>query len=166
VVDEVKQGKRIQGTGDNWDYRIQAHDMTSDNQNIDLHYFASNIIVERVPCEGLSQNSPQKDIITLPNEDFLLNAEETQKLREDFKVLVGRVLVEFIPALAFLKSVIPTHIEHRFQKEMAQKSAIIPLPMQFKNEKKYDDVVDILCSYENTIEDIYVKAGTVQGIYI
>lgn len=34
--------------------------------------------------------------------------------------------------------------------------------MQLKDEKKYDDVVDILCEYENTIEDIYSKAGAIQ----
>jgi hypothetical protein len=44
---------------------------------------------------------------------------------------------------------------------MAQKSTIVPLAIQFKQEKKYDDVVDILCSYENTLEDIYSKAGVI-----
>lgn len=30
--------------------------------------------------------------------------------------------------------------------------------MQFKEEKKYDDVADILCDYKNTLENIYLKA--------
>lgn len=161
TVQEVKQGKKLQGTGDNWDMKIQAHDMRADAQNSDLHYFASNLIVERVPSEGLSKVAPQKDIETLPNEEFFLKDEEEKKLREDFKVLVARVLIEFIPALGFLKSVVPSHIDHRFQKEMSQKSTIVPLPMQLKDERKYDGVVDILCFYENTIEEIYVKAGKV-----
>ena len=42
---------------------------------------------------------------------------------------------------------------------MAQKSTIVSLPIQLKDEKKYDDVVDILCFYENTLEEIYSKAG-------
>ena len=33
--------------------------------------------------------------------------------------------------------------------------------MQFQVEKKYDDAVDILCFYENTLEDIYSKAGKI-----
>lgn len=161
VVEEVKQGKRLQGTGDNWDYQVRAHDMRKSNQNTDLHYFASNIIVERVPCEGLAQEAPQRDMSKVPNSLFLLNHDETRKLREDFKVLVGRILVKHIRSLSFLKSIIPGHIASKYPKEMAQKSTIVPLAIQFKQEKKYDDVVDILCSYENTLEDIYSKAGVI-----
>ena len=45
---------------------------------------------------------------------------------------------------------------------MAKKSTIIPLPMRMKDEKKYEDVVDILDSYEQELEDIYVIAGVVR----
>lgn len=152
----------IQGTGDNWDLRIHPHDMRKDNQNEDLHYFASCLIVERVPCIESTDVSPQKDIKTLPNSEFLLNEEETTKLRNDFMVLVGRELIKYIPSLSFLKSVVPLHIQHMYQREMSQKSTIVPLPMQLKDEKQYDDVVDILCDYENTVEDIYAKAGVIQ----
>ena len=154
IIDEVKKGKKLQGTGDNWDIRVLVHDMRNDHENKDLHYFASTLILDRVPCEVLAQVSPRRDIKTLPNCHFLLNDAETEKLREDFKVLVGlvgRVLVENIPSLSFLKAVIPQHIVHRYSNELAQKSTIVSLPTQLKDEKKYDDVVDILCFYENTL---------------
>lgn len=162
VIEEVKQGKKLQGTGDNWDLKIHPHDMRKDHQNQDIHYFASSLIVERVSSAGLCDVSPQIDIKSLPNHAFLLTDDETSKLREDFKVLVGRILVSYIPALSFMKSVIPNHIEHKYQKEMSQQSTIVPLPMQLKDEKHYDDTVDILCEYENTIEHIYTQAGVVQ----
>lgn len=164
VIEQVKDGKRLQGTGDNWDIRINAHDMRSTHQNVDLHYFASNLIVERIPINPqLSTVSPRRDIKTVPNAVFLLSDVETTKLREDFKVLVGRVIIANIKELSFLKSVIPPHIPHRFQKEMAQESIIVPLPLQLKDEKKYDDVVDILSFYEDTIEEIYTKAGIIDN---
>ena len=123
VIEQVKDGKRLQGTGDNWDIRINAHDMRSTHQNVDLHYFASNLIVERIPINPqLSTVFPRRDIKTVPNAVFLLSDVETTKLREDFKVLVGRVIIANIKELSFLKSVIPPHIPHRFQKEMAQES--------------------------------------------
>ncbi len=162
IVEAVKDGKKLQGTGDNWDMKIHAHDMRSTHQNQDIHYFASNLIVERVPSQNLSTTSPRRDIRTLPNSVFLLSADEEIKLREDFKVLIGRVLLSSIPCLSFLKSVIPDHISHVYQKEMSEKSIVVPLPMQFKDEKKYSDVVDILDYYETELENIYTKAGVIQ----
>ena len=110
VVEAVRSGKKLQGTDDNWDMKIHAHDMRSTHQNQDVHYFASNLIVERVPCQSLSTTSPRKNIHTLPNSVFLLNNDEEIKLREDSKVLVGRVIVSSISSLAFLKNVIPDRI--------------------------------------------------------
>lgn len=153
AIDHVRLGDNLQGTGDNWDMKIRPHD---------LHYFASNLIVERVPCDNLSKTAPQQDLLSLPNSTFLLSSVEAKKLREDFKVLVARVLVANIPHLSFLKSIIPQHIPHKYQQEMAAKSTIIPLPMQMKDEKKYEDVVDILDSYEQELQDIYIKAGVVE----
>ena len=112
LIDAVKDGKKLQGSGDNWDMKIRAHDMQSTHQNQDIHYFASNLIVERVPCQNLSTVSPPRDINTLPNSVFLVNEDEEIQLRENFKVLVGRVLVSSIPSLSFLKNVIPDHIPH------------------------------------------------------
>ena len=107
-----------------------------DHQNIDCHYFASNLVVERVPCDHLDNISPKGNIRQAANIDFLLNQEELHHLREEYKIIVGRVLVEFIPELRFLKTVIPNHISHQYSNEM---STIIPLPILFKDEKKYDD---------------------------
>jgi hypothetical protein len=96
---------------------------------------------------------------------FLLDNTEKRKLQDDFKVLVGRILVDRIISLSFMKSIIPMHIESKYPNKMAHKSTIIPLSslfMQFKEEKKYDDVVNILSTYENTLEDIYSKAELIK----
>ena len=136
--------------------------MRSDHQNVDCHYFASNLVAERVPCDHLDSEKPKGNIREARNIDFLLNQDELLRLKEDFKIIVGRVLVDFIPELQFLQSVIPEHITHQYSDKMAEKSTIISLPMLFKDEKKYDDVVDILDSYEAWLEEIYTKAGVVQ----
>ncbi|CAB3993287.1 Hypothetical predicted protein [Paramuricea clavata] len=134
VVEEVTCAKKIQGIGDNWDVKIHAHDMLSTNQNTDLHYFASNLIVERVPSENRSNVSPQLKISSPHNTAFLLDNNEANKLRDDIKVLLGRVLLQKIPHLSFLKHVIPNHA-HLYKKEMSKKSIIVPLPMMMKDEK-------------------------------
>ena len=45
---------------------------------------------------------------------------------------------------------------------MSEKSVVVPLPMMLKDEKKYEDVVDILDGYEQHLEDIFVKAKKIQ----
>ena len=80
IMNEVKQGKLLQGTGDNWDYKIRVHYMRNSKQNKDLHYFASNnLILESVPCQGLLKTAPQHNILTILNSMFLLDDTETQK---------------------------------------------------------------------------------------
>lgn len=103
LVKAVKEDKNLQGTGDNWDMKIHVHDVQSSHHNQDLHYFASNLIVERVPCQNHLSTAPRRDIKKLLNSDFLLNDEEEIKLREDLKVLAGRVLVAGIQSLSFFE---------------------------------------------------------------
>ena len=102
AIKQVRLGKNIHGTGDNWDMKIRPHDMLSTHQNTDLHYFASNLIVKRVPCDNLSKAAPQRVINSLSNSTFLLDEVEAVKLREDLKVLAGRILVKNMPQLSFL----------------------------------------------------------------
>lgn len=73
-------------------------------------YFASNLVVDWVPCHGLSQETSRHNIQTLPNCHFLLCDAEIEKLGEHFKVLVARVLINPIPSLSFQKSVCSTRI--------------------------------------------------------
>ena len=88
------------------------------------------IITTKSLAKALNKTALQHDILTLPNSMFLIDEAETLKLREDFKVLVGRILVERIPSLSLLKSIVTTHIESKYPKEMAQQSTITPLAMQ------------------------------------
>ncbi len=161
AIEMVKKGYKMQGTGDNWDFRIMAHDMTEKHQNQDMHYFASNLIFDRVPVPDNLSLTPKHDITRLNNSAFLLSADENKKLLEDYKVIVSRILVQYLPVFSIFSSIVPTHIEHAYKNEMSKKSLVVPLPILMKDEKNYSDVVDILASYEDAIEDIYTKAGLI-----
>ncbi|XP_028419195.1 uncharacterized protein LOC114544904 [Dendronephthya gigantea] len=84
AITMVKNGCKMQGTGDNWDFRILCHDMRKDHQNKDMHYFASNLLFERVPIPDNLSLSPKHDIKTLENSSFLLSVAESKKLLEDY----------------------------------------------------------------------------------
>ena len=64
------------------------------------------------------------------------------------KVLVGRIICEFLPKLKWIKSVLPAHNPDRYSKEMAKRSNIESLPIIDANAAKYEDCVHILRSYE------------------
>ena len=104
---------------------------------------------------------PLGDIQNFSNENYVLTSDEIKKLQSDFKVLVWRIFLEFFkkPQFAAVKKLVPQHILHRYTNEMSSKSEVFPLPIQFKDEKKYADVVDILASHEATFEKI-CKAAT------
>lgn len=46
---------------------------------------------------------------------------------------------------------------------MSSKSEVFPLPIQFKDEKKYSDVVDFLGNLEATFESIFKAASDQEG---
>ncbi|XP_028418476.1 uncharacterized protein LOC114543852, partial [Dendronephthya gigantea] len=124
AITMVKNGCKMQGTGDNWDFRILCHDMRKDHQNKDMHYFASNLLFERVPIPDNLSLSPKHDIKTLENSSFLLSVAESKKLLEDYKVIISRILVQYLPAFGAFKTIVPTHIDHVYQDEMSKQSVI------------------------------------------
>ena len=58
----------------------------------------------------------------LPYGTLLPQARDHLNNRENYIVLVQRVLVECIPALGFLKDAVKKHIRHEYSKEMGQKT--------------------------------------------
>ena len=138
---------------------VRAHHMRSTAQNQDLHLFASNLYINRVRFSTLENANPRNDILTCSRNIFTLKRNEILILRENFKVLIGRICTQLCNKFKFLERVIPKHIEHRFTSEMSAPSTVIPLPIINADEKKYDDCVVILRSYEQWIYEIYEKAG-------
>ena len=130
---------------DNVDWDVKVHDMRSDKQNRSVHAVATSLVFDRVSSSHLPDTGPKKNLANCNLKDTLsLTDEENQCTRERYKVLIGRILVEFLPAFDFLKDVVPDHTPCEYHEEMNTKSVVVPVPVLLKDEKNYAEVVDVL----------------------
>ena len=79
--------------------------------------------------------------------------------KKSLKVLIGRIMVDYLDSLKWMKQVLPNHISHPLEDDMGKKSDIFWLPVMIKNEASYSDCVQIMNEYERQIADWYTKAG-------
>ena len=86
-----------------------------------------------------------------------MQAEEHSLLIRSYAILVGRIIAS-LPSFTWLKKVLPKHIPHEHQDVMAQKSKVFAMPIQFKNEAKHEDCVDIMDNYTEYLESLHLEA--------
>ena len=110
---------------DNVDLKVLASDMTSDNQNKDYHWCNHNAHLDRVNPLHLENNVQTANLQEVPNSAFLPSLDDQNSLLSDFVVLVGRVIVENLPAFAIFKDVIPLHIKHKYSSELKKKTETV-----------------------------------------
>ena len=106
----------------NVDLKLLASDMTSSNQNKDLHWCNHNAYLDRVNPTHLLDDGPVADLHDVPNSTFLPSMTDQNSLLSDFIVLIGRVLVENMPASELFKDVVPLHIRHKYSDELQKKT--------------------------------------------
>ena len=112
------KGRKI--TFDNFDIYQEVHHMTEQNQNKDKHYVTVMSTENRISGAHLRRNEPIGDISTLENGKCVPNQIEHQKQKENYVVLVSRILTANIQCLKHLEEVVLKHIPHRYHKETAQ----------------------------------------------
>ena len=110
---------------DNIDLKVLASDMTFDNQNKDYHWCNHNAHLDRVNPLHLDNDVQTGNLQELPNSAFLPSLDYQNSLVSDFVVLVGRVIVENLPAFAIFKDVIPLHIKHKYSGELKKKTETV-----------------------------------------
>ena len=137
----------LRATFDDFDFKILANVILKNHRNSDFHWITHYLTFDRISSAGLDDTKPLvNDIDTFSNFNYL---------REEFIVLVSRVLVEFFPCLSSLASLIPKHIKHRFSAEMAKKSVIINLPIVPYNQSKHSDVVQYIEVLQELLTEVY-----------
>ena len=85
---------------DNIDKNVSPHDMRVDHQTKSFHYFHSYAVHDRIDLSEYSNGIPDIDVESLPLTTFLPSLNDCKKLRENYIILVSRVLVKHLAFLA------------------------------------------------------------------
>ncbi|CAH3179477.1 unnamed protein product, partial [Porites lobata] len=159
VKANVESGQDLRVVFDNLDFRILANIILRNHRNSDMHWIAHYVTFERVSSRHLDDSKPiVSDIKDFDNINYLMSKDELEWQRNDYIILVARVLLEFFPSLGPLRDVVPSHILHRYSSQMAGKSCVVGLPVVPFNQSKVGDV----CQYLQWLEDFFSKVFTTQ----
>ena len=163
VVEEVNAGKTFSFVVDNIDWDVKVHKMRSDNQNQSVHAVATSLVFDRVQSNHLPDDEPQQSLATCDVTKLVeLSDTDLETQRQEYVLIAGQILCEFIPAFKLLKDVVmDIDLPMQYKAEMQERSLIVPFPVLFKDEKKYAEIVDVLDHLETWIHQIYAKAREV-----
>ena len=100
---------------------MKQTDMTLVNQNKDVHWVNHKMVKNRVSGNKLSWHGQTKKLVDVPN-IISANNQRSPKQRQNYIVLVSRILVDYFDSFSPLKDVCIRHIGHKYSKEMSQKS--------------------------------------------
>lgn len=113
-------GRKI--TFDNHDDRQEVHYMTEDHQNIDEHVVTFMASENIIPAYSLSDKVPENGVLQMDNGECLPNHNENIKQRENYIVLVERIITHNIPCLKYLGDVTTSYIPHHYREEVHKKT--------------------------------------------
>lgn len=157
LVKDICRGKSGKFNGDNLDIKVNTNDIRMSNKDKHYHFFASNFVIDRISPE-LSTNT-EKPTVFEDISKFIPSEPEIEIYKDSLKVLLGRIITEYIPGFQWLSKVVPGHIPHLYQEEMARPSTIHSLPLSLNNECSYEGCLHILQEYTEWINKWYRKAG-------
>jgi hypothetical protein len=115
---EIKQLVKTEGRPrmvfDNFDFKILANIILPNHQNSDMHWIAQFMTFDRFPSDLLDNTKPLvTDVKLFNNKEYLLTETELQTIKSNFCTLVMRILIEFVPCMKHLKSVVDNHVPHK-----------------------------------------------------
>ena len=117
----------VQIIGDNLDTNEKASRQTSMYCGKSHHWFSLYTVKDRVSGNHLPDELPLADVSELPLSTWLPSISDCVTLRDEFIILVSRVLVRNFTAFDFLKNEVVEHIPHAYSAAMKKKSEIVSI---------------------------------------
>ena len=115
--------------GDNLDMRSKARHPSRTHANKDHHFFNLIAVKKRICLDKTYhvQSNLHKEKCLPPVTDFLPSVHDNECLKEDFKILVGRILAKHVPELEWLNEVLPDHIHHKNLSQVTKKTEAVSM---------------------------------------
>ena len=140
---------RVRLVGDNVNYNDGVAEERQRNHSHLVHAFGSLAIEQTVSFDHLDSSS-RPPFYEIDASMYILNESDWVHIRDDYVELIARVAGRIIPCFPHKDK----HIVGPYTHLLSQKNKVVPLPLLFRNEQKYSDVVEILEYYEGVL--IYI----------
>ncbi|CAC5365421.1 unnamed protein product [Mytilus coruscus] len=107
-----------------------------------VHNLVHSIGIQHRVTTDLESLLPQADILSIPNEAFIPNKTDHDDLYSDFRILIQRALVTYIPELKDFRDLVTFHIEHQYSKTSEKKK--VPLGILEKDENITEQMIEVV----------------------
>ncbi len=113
--------------GDNLDWMRRPSIYSRDRDTESIHWFNLLAYDNRVVDWDLDDKDPIKNIMDLDNSTFIPSPEEHSQLKDEFVVLVLRILTKHCKYFQQFANKVPAHIPHQYRREMSCQSEVVSL---------------------------------------
>ena len=111
--------------GDNLDRNVRPRHQTFQSQTRSLHWFNAVAVHDRCDFSSLKDAMPTRDFSSFDVRSLLPDRDDCQQLISNLSVLVGRLLVKYLPEFSKYSSLVEPHIIHPYSSEMSRKSCVV-----------------------------------------
>ena len=126
--------------------RVQTNGIRMASKDKDYHFFASDFTLDRINLEGINETAPNIENIKVTAQNFIPNGDEYKHFKKTLKL--ARQLLQF-QGFSWMKSIVPEHIPHDYEADMAKKSEVYILPVS-RITKQHTKIVYISWMHMNS----------------
>nr|XP_054758519.1 uncharacterized protein LOC129264636 [Lytechinus pictus] len=145
ILNKTRKDKGFQVVADNVDLFIQARHPTRSNYGSDLHMVNILAIENRITGHHLpSENKDDFKPDDIKSEMFLPNVGDNESLRNEWKVLCGKIISQYMPKLKEELKELQSSIPHKHMEETRAKSNVVDLGVLMHDENTADGIYHIM----------------------
>ena len=111
--------------GDNLDWIRRPSIYSLDKDTESIHWFNLLAYDNRVLDWNLNDKDPIKDVMDLESSTFIPSPDEHAQLKDEFVILVLRILTKHCKYFQQFANIVPAHIPHQYSNEMSRQSQVV-----------------------------------------